>query len=144
MRYDLPCHSQVVFAPRRRRIDIYEEKIIELELQIAVVSRAHNVDLISQSLREKLDILGRPSPARQERRAPPRQLAFWPHAATPITAPRPFSWGKIVDEELETGFAPFVPREMMGQMVRTWAPAFDGKPLPTSFSLWMYVSPPRD
>lgn len=129
--------------PPRKRIDIYQEKIIGLESQVALMSRVHSRDLFSQLLGDKLRLLGDPSSKQSRGWTLSRQLAFWPYDTIPIRAAPAVPRGRIVDEELETGFAPAVPREMMGQMVHTWTPIFDGSPLPPSFSLWMCVFPSR-
>lgn len=125
--------------PPRKRTDIYEERILGLELQLAIRSKVHTRDIFSQLLGDKLRLLGDLSNKQTGRWTPSQQLAFWPFDAMPITAAPAIPRGRIVDEELETGFAPAVPRETMGQMIRTWTPAFDGTPLPASFSLWMCV-----
>lgn len=107
---------------------------------MALISKTHTRNLISQSLWEKLRLLGSPLYLHTERRAPYHQLALWPSEAVPINATPVHPTGPIVNEELEAGYLPAVPKEMIVQMVRTWASTFEGATLPAAFSLWMYVS----
>lgn len=135
---NVPCYSQTII-PRRSRIVRLEDTVLRLESDIALLSESHHRNLILQSLLAKLRILSSPTGTQLERRPFSRQLALWPYATIPIAAASASACGKIVDEELEVGYAPAVPREMMSQMVHTCAPIFDGGALPASFSLWMCV-----
>lgn len=128
------------FLPRKR-MDIYEERILGLESQLALMSQVHSRNLVSQFLTDKLRLLGNPPNKQTGRWVSYHRLAFWPHDTIPITAAPVIPWGKVVDEELEIGFSPTIARETIGQIVRTWSPDFDGRPLPVLFSRCMCVVP---
>lgn len=140
-RRNLPCHSQVVF-PRRQRIDLYQERVLDLESKLALISKTHTRGLISQSLWEKINLLNDRFSAQAGLQVPSQHLALWPFTTNPITAAPVHNSGKVTDEELEAGFAPSIPRDAAGQMIKTYTPSFDGRPLPTPLSLWMYVQYP--
>lgn len=139
MRDNLPCYSQAVI-PRRSRIGRLEETILRLESDIALLSKSHTRGLISQSLWDKLRFLRHPIDIQTESLAPSGQLALWPYATAPITAAPTYATGRVLDEEMEAGYTPAVPSQMMDQMIGIYAPSFDGGPLPGPFSLWMWVS----
>lgn len=106
---------------------------------MALIEKTHTRDLISQSLWDKLRILGGPFNSQTEQRAPDRHQALWPYATVSVAATPERTAGIIVGEELEVGYSPAVPKDMIVQMVRTWAPTFEGETPPKAFSLWMYV-----
>lgn len=136
---NLPCHVQVA-APRRGRLEIYEERVLQLESQLAVISRTHTRDLISQSLWDKIRLLVSPTNPQTELQASYQWLALWPYATIPITTIPERSAGIILNQELEVGYSPAVPRDAIVQIVKTWTPTVEGTTVPEAFSLWMCVS----
>lgn len=132
------CSAQTVI-PRGSRIGRLEEIIVRLESNIALLSKSHTRNLIAQSLWDKLHLLRHPADIRTGWRAPSEQLAVWPYATAPITVPPENASGRVLDEEMDAGYAPAVPRQTIDHIIAIYAPTLDGGPLPVPLSLWMCV-----
>lgn len=114
--------------PRRRRVDILEERALELQLQLAELCGTHDRVLLSNQLFDKLELLNRPPDPLPERDSFPMYPCTLGYQTDFITR------GEVFPEDMEYGYRPIIRRNTLEAILDQWTP---NSPISTEDALYL-------
>ena len=122
-------------APRRTRIDKLQERALAIEAKLGSLAIAHDRQLLSNSLCEKINSLDFTADSCHE--YPEPILPIFPYNLPSLPTNR--LHGDVFAEETPVGYNPVIRRTVLDTVFAGWDPR--AKSSSTVFTLYLYVSP---
>lgn len=116
LRADTPCRY-VGVAPRRRVTDALEARALELETRVADLAQTHHQVVLSDRIFDKIRSFIHEPPTVA---IPSLNIPIFPWSSPQLTARRQV--GRVVNEPMEEGYRPVIPRTTIEDMFTGWHP----------------------